>query len=82
MGVRDEIDAATADQSGPLVAIAKALASRLDDPDEKSPAAVAKELRATLLEIADDVAEEEQAVDPLAAAREARARRKAAAAGL
>jgi hypothetical protein len=33
-------------------------------------------------ERADDVAEEEQAVDPLAAAREARARRKAAAAGL
>lgn len=48
-----------------LAEVALNLANRLDDPDEKAPAAVAKELRATLVELAggavdddDDLADE------------------------
>lgn len=64
---------------GPLGAIAQALAKRLDDPEEKSPAAVAKELRETLDLVAQRApAEEVDPVDDLAAQREAR---RAAASG-
>lgn len=58
--------------AGPLGAVAKALAVRLDDPDEASPAAVAKELRATLAAIADTPEKEADPVDDLTARRTAR----------
>lgn len=65
--------------AGPLAAIALALAGRLDDSDEKSPAAVAKELRETLDLIAKRApAEEVDPVDDLAAKR---TQRRAAASG-
>lgn len=51
MTVSDEVRSVVGD-GGPLAAIAIALAARLDDPDEGTPAAVAKELRATLAEFA------------------------------
>ena len=48
-----------------LAAIAYNLAARLDDPDEKAPAAVAKELRATLLELAEGVTDDDDDLDAL-----------------
>lgn len=48
-----------------LAAIAESLAARLDDPDEKSPAAVAKELRATLLALAEGVVDDDDDLDAL-----------------
>lgn len=58
--------------AGPLASIALALAIRLDDPDEGSPAQVAKELRATLAAVADSPAKVEDPVDALTAKRAAR----------
>jgi hypothetical protein len=81
MSVRSSVEVATTGQTGPLVSIALALATRLDDPDEKSPASVAKELRATLDQLG-EVAAKEVPSDPLAAARAARTARKAAASRL
>ena len=81
MSVRAEVEESLVGKGGPLVAIALSLASRLDDGDEKSPAAVAKELRATLDQI--DVVlltiKKDATDDPLVAAKSKRANRKAAA---
>lgn len=81
MSVTEQVRAGTEGKAGPLVAIALELARRLDDPDEKSPAPVAKELRAVLADLAVVKAEEER--DPIADARSTRTarRRKAAAPG-
>ena len=73
MSVASEVDAFLAKyDAGPLGAVAKALAVRLDDPDEASPAPVAKELRATLSAIADTPAKEADPVDEITARRSAR----------
>lgn len=41
-----------------LAQVALELARRLDDPDERAPAAVAKELRATLIELAEGIVDD------------------------
>lgn len=83
MSVLAEVSSALEGKGGPLVAMALSLAERMDDPDEKSPAAVNKELRATLdqIEVVLLTIEKDAAVDPLAAAKARRSNRKAGAAG-
>lgn len=58
--------------AGPLAAIARALAVRLDDTEESSPAQVAKELRATLAAITETPARKADPVDEISARRTAR----------
>jgi hypothetical protein len=83
VSVHGEVTLSLEGKGGPLVAIALSLAKRLDDPDEKSPAPVAAQLRATLDQI--DVVlltiKKDAADDPLAATKAGRADRKARASG-
>lgn len=73
MSVAEEVDAFLAKyDAGPLGAVAKALAARLDDASEPSPAPVAKELRATLADIANTPAKEADPVDEISNRRAAR----------
>lgn len=70
-----ELAAASGDRRATLEAMRQVLASRLDDPEERAAAAVARELRLVLAELAEGPAEEADFVDEL------RARRAAASGG-
>ncbi len=73
MTVLDDVETFLAKyEPGPLAAIARALANRLDDTSEARPAQVAKELRATLADIADTPARKADPVDEINARRAAR----------
>jgi hypothetical protein len=69
MTVREQVDRdldalVTAHPMGEALSeVARNLASRLDDPDEKAPAAVAKELRATLLALAERAVDDDDDLD-------------------
>lgn len=61
--------AAAGDRPGTLRAMAANLAARLDDPEERGAAAVARELRLILDALAEGPAEEADFVDELRARR-------------
>ena len=73
--------AAAGDRPGTLRAMALNLAARLDDPEERGAAAVARELRLILDALAEGPAEEADFVDELRARRSKTTSRKRAGKG-